>query len=82
MKLHIGNLPKAVTEAELKELITPYGEATPIELATDRDGQSKGFGFATYTNDDHARAAIAALDGKDVQGQALKVSEARSRKTT
>jgi cold-inducible RNA-binding protein len=80
MKIHVGNLPKALTEAELKELIAPFGDASPVELATDRDGQSKGFGFATFGNDDHARAAIAGLDGKDVQGQALKVSEARPRK--
>jgi|GraSoiStandDraft_4_1057263.scaffolds.fasta_scaffold249715_1 RNA recognition motif-containing protein len=81
MKLHIGNLAKDMTEAQLKDLITPFGETTSIELATDRDGASKGFGFAVYNDADHARAAIAGLDGKEVSGQSLKVSEARPRKS-
>lgn len=80
MKLHIGNLSKATTENELKDLITPFGETSSVELATDRGGESKGFGFAEFGNDDHARAAITGLDGKDVGGHNIKVSEARPRK--
>lgn len=80
MKLHIGNLSKSTTEAQLKELVAPFGETSLVELATDRDGSSKGFGFAEYGNADHAKAAIAGLDGKDVGGNVLKVSEARPRK--
>ena len=80
MKLHIGNLSKETTEAQLKDLVTPFGETSLVELATDRDGSSKGFGFAEYGNDDHARAAITGLDGKEVSGNTLKVSEARPRK--
>jgi cold-inducible RNA-binding protein len=81
MKLHIGNLPKDVTSEQLADLVKPFGETTLIELATDRDGSSKGFGFAQYGNEDHAKAAITALDGKEINGQTLKVSEARPRKT-
>ncbi len=81
MKLHIGNLAKDITETQLKDLITPFGETTSIELAKDRGGESKGFGFAEFGNADHAKAAITALDGKEVSGQALKVSEARPRKS-
>jgi RNA recognition motif-containing protein len=81
MKLHIGNLSKAVTEAELTDLVTPFGVTTSVELAKDRDGSSKGFGFAEYGDADHARAAITALDGKEFAGQAIKVSEARPRKS-
>jgi RNA recognition motif-containing protein len=81
MKLHIGNLSKDMTEVQLKELVTPFGETTTVELATDRGGASKGFGFAEYGNADHARAAISGLDGKEVNGQAIKVSEARPRKS-
>lgn len=81
MKLHIGNLPKDLNDTQLKDLVTPFGETTSVELAKDRSGESKGFGFAEYGNADHARAAITALDGKEMNGQTLKVSEARPRKS-
>lgn len=81
MKLHIGNLPKEYTDAQFRDLVTPFGATTTVEVARDRDGSSKGFAFAEYTDADHARAAITALNGKEVAGQALKVSEARPRKT-
>lgn len=81
MKLHIGNLSKAVTDAELKDLITPFGTTTSVEVARDRGGESKGFAFAEFGDAEHAKAAIAGLDGKDVSGSVLKVSEARPRKT-
>lgn len=81
MKLHIGNLSKHTTDAELSALFNPFGATISVELAKDRSGESKGFGFAEYGNADHARAAITALDGKEFGGQTLKVSEARPRKT-
>jgi len=81
MKLHIGNLAKDISDKQLEEMVTPFGAVTVVELAKDRAGTSKGFGFAEYGNDDHARAAIAGLDGKEVSGLNLKVSEARPRKT-
>ena len=81
MKLHIGNLSKEITQTQLTDLVNPFGQTSQVELAVDRGGASKGFGFAEYADDDHARAAIAALDGKEVSGQALKVSEARPRKS-
>lgn len=81
MKLHIGNIAKSVSDNELKELITPFGEATSVEIVRDkRSGESKGFGFVEFGNADHAKAAITGLDGKEVGGQAIKVAEARSRK--
>lgn len=80
MKLHIGNLPKDLTGDQLKDLVNPFGATSLVELATDRDGSSKGFGFAEYGDAEHAKAAIAGLDGKEVSGQTLKVSEARPRK--
>lgn len=81
MKLHIGNLSKETTDTQLKDLVTPFGETISVELAKDRSGDSKGFGFAEYGNADHARAAITALDGKEIGGNVLKVSEARPRKS-
>jgi len=81
MKLHIGNLSKDTTDEQFKALLTPFGATSTVELARDRSGESKGFGFAEYDNADHARAAITALDGKELSGNTLKVSEARPRKS-
>jgi RNA recognition motif-containing protein len=80
MKLHFGNLPKTMTDSELKDLVTPFGQPASLEIIKDNTGSSKGFGFAEFDNADQARAVITGLDGKDVGGQALKVSEARPRK--
>ena len=80
MKLYVGNLSKQVTDAQLNELATPYGTPVSAVVATDRaSGESKGFGFVEFGSEEQARAAIAGLQGKDVNGQALKVSEARQR---
>ena len=73
MKLHIGNLSKSVTEAELEAAITPFGAPASIEIIKDRDGGSKGFAFAEFAQDDQARAVISGLDGKDISGQTVKV---------
>ena len=81
MKLHIGNLPKTLTEPQLKDLVTPFAVPTSVELAKDASGASKGFGFAEFAEEGHGRAVITGLDGKDVEGQALRVGEARPRKT-
>jgi len=80
VKLHIGNMPKDLNDAELTELVTPFGATTSVEIVKSKEGESKGFGFVEFANDDHARAAITGLDGKDVKGNALKVSEAKPRK--
>ena len=80
MKIHVGNMSKEMNDSEFNELVTPFGATTSVEIAKNKEDESKGFGFVEYGNDDHARAAIAGLDGKDVRGQALKVSEAKPRK--
>jgi cold-inducible RNA-binding protein len=81
VKLYVGNLSKQVTDAQLNDMAVPFGKPTSATVATERSsGQSKGFGFVEYSNDDEARAAIAGLDGRDVNGQALKVNEAKPRK--
>ena len=80
MKLYVGNLSKQVTDAQLNDLAVPYGTLVSANVAVERkSGQSKGFGFLDFSNDDEARAAITALDGRDVNGQALKVNEAKPR---
>lgn len=80
MKLHIGNLPKTLTETELKEMMAPFAAPTTLEIIKDTTGASKGFGFAEFSNDEHAKAVIKGLDGKEVSGTTLKVGEARPRK--
>lgn len=81
MKLYVGNLPKQINDAQLTELMKPYGKPTSATVVTDRDsGASKGFGFVEFATDAEAKAAIAGLDGHDVSGQAIKVNEARPKK--
>ena len=81
MKLYVGNLSKQVTDAQLNDLATPFGKPVSANVATERStGESKGFGFVEFSNDEEAKAAIAGLDGREVNGQALKVNESRPRK--
>jgi cold-inducible RNA-binding protein len=80
MKLYVGNLSKQITDAQLNDLAVPFGTLVSANVATERSsGESKGFGFVEFSNDDEARAAITGLDGRDVNGQALKVNEAKPR---
>lgn len=81
MKLYVGNLSKQVNDAQLSELAKPFGKLLSANVAVEKNGgASKGFGFIEYSNADEGKAAIAGLDGKEVNGQALKVNEARPRK--
>lgn len=81
MKLYVGNLSKKVNDARLNEMAVPFGTVVSANVATERNGgESKGFGFIEYTNADDAKKAIAGLDGTDVDGQMLKVNEAKPRK--
>ena len=81
MKLYVGNLSKQINDAQLNDLAVPFGTLVSATVATERSsGESKGFGFVEYSNAEEGNAAIAGLDGKEVNGQALKVNEARPRK--
>ena len=81
MKLYVGNLSKNTTEEQLKSLVAAFGAPQTTELVTDKaTGQSRGFAFVDFTNDDEARAAVAGLNGKEVDGQVLKVNESRQKK--
>ena len=79
-KLYVGNLGYNVTNADLQQLFAPHGTVQSAEVVQDRDaGRSKGFGFVEMSSDEEARQAIAALDGKEHDGRALKVNEAKPR---
>ncbi|HEX9458688.1 MAG TPA: RNA-binding protein [Thermoanaerobaculia bacterium] len=81
MKVYFGNLPKDIDDAKLGEIVKPYGTATTAEVVKDRvTGTSKGFAFVEFASDDEARATITALNGKDMNGQAVVVNEAKSKK--
>jgi cold-inducible RNA-binding protein len=80
MKLYVGNLSYDTNETELRELFAPFGEPDSARIITDRDtGRSKGFGFVEFNNNAEATAAMSALNGKEVNGRALTVNEARPR---
>jgi cold-inducible RNA-binding protein len=80
MKLYVGGLAYSVTEPELEALFAEHGKVTSTAVIKDRDsGQSKGFGFVEMSDDSEAKAAMAALNGKEVSGRALAVNEARPR---
>ena len=77
-KLYVGNLNYSVDEDRLQKVFSDHGSVKSASLITDRDtGRSKGFAFVEMSNNEEVRAAISALDGKDLEGRALKVNEAR-----
>lgn len=78
MKLYVGNLSKDLTDEQFKALAVPYGSVTSANVARDRAGESKGFGFIEFATATEANAAITGLNGTELSGQHLKVSEARS----
>ena len=82
MKIYAGNLSYSVTSEDLRTAFEEYGTVDSAEVVMDRDtNRSKGFGFTEMSNDEEARAAIAALNGKDMDGRSLNVSEARPKRT-
>ena len=77
-KLYVGNLTYGVTDSDLLKLFEPHGTVQSAQVIMDRDtGRSKGFGFVEMGSDHEAQAAIAALNGKEVDGRSLTVNEAR-----
>lgn len=76
-RLFVGNLSYDTSEQDLQGAFAPYG-ATSATIPTDYDGRGKGFGFVDVS-EDQMNAAISAMNGKEVQGRALNVNEARPR---
>jgi len=77
-KVYVGNLAFSVTQDELKEAFSKFGEETEVVLITDKfSGRSKGFGFVTFAKKEDAEKAIAEMNDKNFQGRTLKVSEAK-----
>ena len=79
-KLYVGNLSYDVDSSALQELFSAHGAVQSAEVIADREtGRSKGFGFVEMGTDQEAQAAIAGMNGKDIDGRALTVNEARPR---
>lgn len=80
MNIYAGNLSHELTEEELQEAFTEFGEITSARIITDRySGVSRGFGFVEMPSKSEAEAAIAGLNGKELKGRTLTVNEARPR---
>ncbi len=76
--LYVGNLPHSTTEAELRNVFEPHGAVERVSIVTDKEtGRSRGFAFVEMTNPGEADKAIAALDGSELGGRALKINEAK-----
>jgi RNA recognition motif-containing protein len=77
-KIYVGNLPWSATDASLQEAFSAFGEVTSASVVTDREtGRSRGFGFIEMEDGADADKAIRELDGRDLDGRAMRVNEAR-----
>lgn len=82
MKIYVGNISFDTTESDLAAAFGQHGEVSDAAVITDRDtGRSRGFAFVEMRNDDAARAAITAMNGAELQGRTIAVSEAKPRES-
>jgi RNA recognition motif-containing protein len=80
MNIYVGNLSFTATEQDLKSAFEKHGEVARVSIITDKlTGKSRGFAFVEMEDDEQARAAIGDLNGFELDGRALNVSEARPR---
>lgn len=78
MKIYVGNLSYTTDEDGLRDAFSEFGAVDSVAIITDRNsGRSKGFGFIEMNNDEEAKAAIDAMNGKDLDGRNLNVNVAR-----
>src|SRR5579863_4429614 len=76
--IFVGNLSFGATEGSVRSLFEAYGTVDRVSLITDRDtGQARGFGFVEMSNDAEAERAISELNGRELDGRALNINEAR-----
>jgi len=80
MNIYVGNLAYSMTDEELNELFSEFGDVQSASVIMDKfSGQSKGFGFVEMPDNAAADTAIKELNGKSVKGRALKVNQAKPR---
>ena len=80
-RLFVGNLPYSAREEEIRSFFAQDGrQVSEVKIVMDRDtGRPRGFAFVEFASEDEAQSAVAALNGKEMNGRALTVSEARER---
>jgi cold-inducible RNA-binding protein len=77
-RLYVGNLSYGLRDDDLQQLFSTSGTVVSAQVIMDRSiGRSKGFGFVEMNSEEEAQAAIAAFNGKEVEGRPLTVNEAR-----
>ncbi len=77
-KLYISQISFAVTSQELGDFVASVGEVVDAKIITDREtGRSRGFGFVEMTSDADAEKAVAALNGKELNGRSVTVAIAK-----
>jgi len=82
VKIYVGNLSYSTTSEDLRTLFEEFGSVDSAEVVMDRNtNRSRGFGFVEMSSGEEANAAISAVNGKDVDGRPLNVSEARPKRT-
>jgi RNA recognition motif-containing protein len=80
MNIYVGNLSYGMSEDELRDAFSAFGDVSSVKILMDREtGRSRGFGFVEMPNKSEGETAIAQLNGKDVGGRALRINEARPR---
>ena len=78
MKIYVGNLSWGIDDAKLKDAFAEFGEVVEATVIKDKfSNRSKGFGFVTFADADSVAKAIEAMNGKELDGRELKVSEAK-----
>lgn len=78
MDIYVGNLAYATSDEDLRGFFAAYGSVTSARVCVDRmTGRSKGFGFVEMPNKDEGQAAINAMNGREVDGRALRVNESQ-----
>ena len=80
MNIFVGNLSYTTDEDAIRALFEPHGEVTSVNVIKDREtGRARGFAFVEMSNNEEARAAIAAINDTDLDGRTIKADEARER---
>lgn len=80
MNIYVGNLPYGISEDELRDIFSEFGEVSSTNIISDKSsGRSKGFGFIEMSDNSEADKAIKALNESTVQGRQIKVNQAKPR---
>ena len=79
-KLFVGGLSWGTNDDGLRQAFESFGEVEEVRVITDREtGRSRGFGFVTFIDGDAADRAVSEMDGKEIDGRSVKVSEAQDK---